>query len=222
MYGTSARFRVLELREPHPQNLPHRHPSVAVFFDEHELLRIRQAGRNHHFSTRFQLLDQWWGNQVRSRCYDHLVERGMFPGSWIRVPSDFLTRQVEELAPRMRPARRLDNRSWPPRSLVDPVRLDFDPIHGCYDPVAVREKPARRLKDCRHGAITMQTHSPSLHPSPSRSLPANCTGEPYSPKCGSRPFRTCQEPILSTRQCRYQSGATEMACGKGRAGSVSV
>jgi hypothetical protein len=56
--GASARFGVLELREPHLQNLPHRHPAVAVFFDEDELLRIGQTGRNHHFSTSFQLVDQ--------------------------------------------------------------------------------------------------------------------------------------------------------------------
>jgi hypothetical protein len=42
--GASAQFGVLKLREPHLQNLHRRHPAVAVFFDEDELLRIGQAG----------------------------------------------------------------------------------------------------------------------------------------------------------------------------------
>jgi hypothetical protein len=37
-----------------------------VFFDKDELLRIGQAGRNHHFSTGFQLVDQRRGNEVRA------------------------------------------------------------------------------------------------------------------------------------------------------------
>jgi hypothetical protein len=83
--GASARFGVLELREPHLQNLPHRHPAVVVFFHENELLRIGQTGRNHHLSTSFQLVDQRWGNEVRSRCHDHLIERGVLGPAMIAV-----------------------------------------------------------------------------------------------------------------------------------------
>jgi hypothetical protein len=75
--GASARFGILELREPHLQNLPRGHPAVAVFFDADELLRIGQSGRNHHFSTSFQLMDQRRGNEVRSRCHDHLIKGGV-------------------------------------------------------------------------------------------------------------------------------------------------
>ncbi len=51
-------FGILELREPYRQNLFRRHSAVAVFFEDDELLRIGQAGRNDHFSTHFQLMDQ--------------------------------------------------------------------------------------------------------------------------------------------------------------------
>src|SRR5260370_37228520 len=74
--GVSGRFGVLELREPHLQNLPHRHPAVAVFFDEDELLRIGQTGRNHHFSTSFQLVDQRRGVKVPGSCRRSLVFSG--------------------------------------------------------------------------------------------------------------------------------------------------
>jgi hypothetical protein len=81
----SARFGVLKLREPHLQNLPRRHPAVAMFFDKDELLRIGQAGRNHHFSTSLQLMDQRRRNEVRSRRHDHLIERGMLGPAMIAI-----------------------------------------------------------------------------------------------------------------------------------------
>src|SRR5256885_14803644 len=74
--GASAWFGVLELREPHLQNLPHRHPAVAVFFDEDELLRIGQTGRNHHFSTSFQLVDQRRGDEGSARSPDKPLRKG--------------------------------------------------------------------------------------------------------------------------------------------------
>jgi hypothetical protein len=39
-------------RESHLQNLPCRHPAVAVFFDKDEFLRIGQAGRPHEIRER--------------------------------------------------------------------------------------------------------------------------------------------------------------------------
>src|SRR5438874_3385297 len=75
--GASAWFGVFELRESHRQYLPRRHSAVAVFFDEDELLRIRQTGRNHHFSTSLQLVHQRRGNEVRSGCHDYLIEGGV-------------------------------------------------------------------------------------------------------------------------------------------------
>jgi hypothetical protein len=57
-----AGCRVLELRKPYLQNLPRGHPAVAVLFDDEELLRIGQAGRNYHSSASFQLMDERRGN----------------------------------------------------------------------------------------------------------------------------------------------------------------
>ena len=48
-----AGFRVLKLGKPHLQNLPRGYPAVAVLFDDEELLRIGQAGRNYPFSRQF-------------------------------------------------------------------------------------------------------------------------------------------------------------------------
>jgi hypothetical protein len=62
--GASARFGVLELREPHPQNLPRRHLAVTVFFDEYELLRIGLPAGTTIFPPAFN----WWisGGGMRS------------------------------------------------------------------------------------------------------------------------------------------------------------
>src|SRR3984893_11483294 len=75
--STSSRFGILELREPYRQNLLRRHSAVAVFFEEDEPLRVRQAGRNDHFPTHFQLMDQRRRYEVRSCCHDYLIERGV-------------------------------------------------------------------------------------------------------------------------------------------------
>ena len=80
-----ARIGVLELREPHLQNLLRRHPPAAVFFEEDELLRIGQAGRNDHFAAGFQLVDQRRRNEVRRRGHNHLVERGVLGPAMIAI-----------------------------------------------------------------------------------------------------------------------------------------
>jgi hypothetical protein len=82
--GVSARFRVLELREPHLQNLPRCYPAVAVFFDEDELLPIGQTGRNHHLSTSFQLVDQGRGMRSGAAVTITLSNGAVF-ASWRRA-----------------------------------------------------------------------------------------------------------------------------------------
>src|SRR4029077_5488441 len=42
-----------------------------------ELLRIGQAGWNHHFPTRFQLVDQRWRQEIRGGGDDYLVKGGV-------------------------------------------------------------------------------------------------------------------------------------------------
>jgi hypothetical protein len=83
--SASARFGVLELRKPYRQNLLRRHSAVAAFFEEDEPLRIGQAGRNDHFPTRFQLMDQRRRYEVRSRCHDYLIERGVLGPTMIAI-----------------------------------------------------------------------------------------------------------------------------------------
>src|SRR6266550_4587766 len=75
--SASAKLAVLKFREPYRQNLLRAHPAVAVFFHQHELLGIGQPGRNHHFSTSSQLMDQRRRNEVRSSCHNYLVERSV-------------------------------------------------------------------------------------------------------------------------------------------------
>ena len=58
---------------------------MSCCVDEHELLRIGQAGRNHHFATLFQLVNQRWRNEVGSRRHDHSIERGVFRPAMIAI-----------------------------------------------------------------------------------------------------------------------------------------
>jgi hypothetical protein len=97
----SVRFGVLKLREPYLQNLSHCHPAVAVFVDEQELLRIGQAGRNHHFPAIFQLIDQRRGNEVRSRCHDHFIERSVLGPAMIAIRNSELTDSLLCLLPQL-------------------------------------------------------------------------------------------------------------------------
>ena len=67
-YGcaTEAGPSSVELRESDGQNLFHRHSAVGELLGQNELLRIGQAGRYHHFPTRFQLMDQRRRNEIGS------------------------------------------------------------------------------------------------------------------------------------------------------------
>src|SRR6266436_7717120 len=72
-----SRIPPLELREPDGQNLFHCHSAVGELLDQNELLHIGQAGRYHHFPTRFQLVDQRNRNEIGSGRHDHFVKGGM-------------------------------------------------------------------------------------------------------------------------------------------------
>src|ERR1700724_4869200 len=67
----------LELRESDGHNLFHRHSAVGELLGQNELLRIGQAGRYHHFPTRFQLVDQRRWNEIGGGRHDHLVNGGV-------------------------------------------------------------------------------------------------------------------------------------------------
>jgi len=85
LVGRNARVGFFKLREPHLQDLPRGDPPGAVLFQEHQLLRIRQAGGNHHFPTRFELVDQGRRNEIRSCRDDHFVEGSMLRPAMIAV-----------------------------------------------------------------------------------------------------------------------------------------
>ena len=73
----SAGSSTLKLRESDRKNLFHCHSAVVELLGENELLTIGQAGRYHHFPTRFQLVDERRRNEIGSGRYDHLVKRGV-------------------------------------------------------------------------------------------------------------------------------------------------
>src|SRR5262245_30592577 len=77
--------RFFELREAHREDLAHRDAAIAVLLDEHELLRVWQAGGNHHFAARLQLLEQWRRDEVGSRGHQHFVEGGVLGPAVIAV-----------------------------------------------------------------------------------------------------------------------------------------
>src|SRR5713101_3210119 len=72
-----SRIQSLELREPDGQNLFHRHSAVGELLGQNELLRIGQAGWNHHFPTRFQLVDQRRRNEIGGGRDNNLVKGGL-------------------------------------------------------------------------------------------------------------------------------------------------
>src|SRR5262245_16261344 len=86
--GRTSWLGLFELREPHLQDLLLRHSPVAAFRDQNELLRVGQAGGNHHLPAGSELVEQGRRNEVRSSGHDHLVERGVLRPAMIAI-ADF-------------------------------------------------------------------------------------------------------------------------------------